>query len=182
MSANQYVNSVPIFQGDQGKYYIVDGFKYDIHFPLAQALDHKMYTNHPNLGSGPKACENCASYGSVNGVFVGYCVNCLYGVYNQKGSHILCPELDEKQMWEQYPYMNGVRASEIGDTQFNMYFDEYADEDLDDSLSEDEVDELEEAKDELEESNYYDEQEKIAKAIADEEYYNDTGTYVEKWI
>ena len=177
MSANQYVNSVPIFQGDQGKYYIVDGCKYDIHFPLAQSLDHKMYTNHPELRSGPKACENCISYGSVNGVFVGYCVNCLYGVFNQKGSHILCPELDEKQMWEQYPYMNGVRASEIGDTQFNMYFEEYSEEDLDDALSED--DDLE---NELDESNYYDEQEKIAKAIADEEYYNDTGTYVEKWI
>jgi hypothetical protein len=32
-------------------------------------------------GTGPEQCNNCAIYGSYNGQFVGYCVNCA-SVYN----------------------------------------------------------------------------------------------------
>jgi hypothetical protein len=129
MSANQYICAVPIFQGNQGKYYIVDGYKYDIHFPLAWALDHhnhkpyysekknKTYIN----GSGPKKCGNCSLYGSIHYVFIGYCSNCLRDVYHDKrGDHSVAPGmsigmLSECTLWQQYPYLNGIKISEIGD-------------------------------------------------------------------
>jgi hypothetical protein len=129
MSANQYICTVPIFQGNQGKYYIIDGYKYDIHFPLAWALDHhnhkpyysekknKTYIN----GSGPKKCGDCSLYGSINYVFIGYCSNCLHDVYHDKrGDHSVAPGmsigmLSEYTLWQQYPYLNGVKISEIGD-------------------------------------------------------------------
>ena len=128
MSANQYICAVPIFQGNQGKYYIIDDYKYDIHFPLAWALDHhnepyynkdtnKTYIN----GSGPKKCNNCFVFGSLNSVFVGYCSNCLYYVYNDKrGDHSInnsksIDTLYEYIIWKKFPYMNGVKISEIGD-------------------------------------------------------------------
>lgn len=43
-------------------------------FPLEWATAHE-------CGSGPKECVNCAYYGSVNGVFIGYCANCAQNVY-----------------------------------------------------------------------------------------------------
>jgi hypothetical protein len=129
MSANQYICAIPIFQGNQGKYYIVDGYKYDIHFPLAWALDHQSHkpyyhseTNETYLNySGPKECKNCFCYGSINNVFVGYCSNCLRDVYNDKrGDHSVAAGISanmicEPVLWEQYPYLNGVKISEIGD-------------------------------------------------------------------
>jgi len=33
-------------------------------------------------GTGPEECPNCAYYGSVNGLFVGYCANCAIHEYN----------------------------------------------------------------------------------------------------
>lgn len=129
MSANQYICAVPIFHGNQGKYYIVDGYKYDIHFPLAWALDHQSHkpyyhaeTNETYLNySGPKECKNCLCYGSINNVFVGYCSNCLRDVYNDKrGDHSVAAGMPvsmlcECTLWKQYPYLNGVKISEMGD-------------------------------------------------------------------
>ena len=129
MSANQFISTVAIFQGNQGKYYIIDGYKYDIHFPLAWALDHQSHnpyyhaeTNETYLNySGPKECGNCFCYGSINNVFVGYCSNCLRDVYNDKrGDHSVAAGMSvsmlcECTLWKQYPYLNGVKISEIGD-------------------------------------------------------------------
>ena len=129
MSANKYINSIAIFQGNQGKYYIVDGYKYDIHFPLAWAFDHHNFepyydkdTNQTYInGTGPKECGNCLTYGTLNSVFVGYCSNCLRDAYNNKrGDHSVAPGipinwLGDCYLWKQYPYMDGVKISEIGD-------------------------------------------------------------------
>ena len=54
-----------------GKYYILNGVKYHISFPLPYALSHKR-------GTGPEECGNCADFGSIgfNKVFLGYCGNC----------------------------------------------------------------------------------------------------------
>ena len=65
-----------IEQGAQGEYYEVDGFKYSVAFPYEWATDHKWDAEIENLGSGPKECGNCLYYGSINGVFLFYCVNC----------------------------------------------------------------------------------------------------------
>jgi hypothetical protein len=121
------VNCISIFES-KGKYYIIDGFKYDIHFPLAWALDHRNYepyfdeeTNETYVnGSGPKECNNCNAYGSINGVFVGYCTTCLQHVYNDKrGDHSIASGMSintlcESYLWKQCPYMDGVKISEIG--------------------------------------------------------------------
>ena len=129
MSSNQYVNSIHICQGNQGKYYILDGIKYDIHFPLVWALDHHNYepyydeeTNETYInGSGPNECENCNASGSANEVFVGYCSTCLEHVYHGKrGDYSVCPGLpiaiwlSDSCLWKQYPYMTGVKFEEIG--------------------------------------------------------------------
>jgi hypothetical protein len=128
MASNQYINSITIFQGNQGKYYIVDGVKYDIHFPLVWALDHHNYkpyydeeTNETYInGSGPNECENCSAV-NINGVFIGYCCNCLRDVYDGKrGDHSVSPGLpiaimlSDYYLWKQYPYMAGVKFEEIG--------------------------------------------------------------------
>ena len=129
MSTNQFITTVAIFHGNQGKYYIHDGFKYDIHFPLVWALDHHNYEPYYDEekdktyinGSGPNKCENCKAYGSMNGVFVGYCSTCLHHVYHGKrGEYSIFPGMSvsmlcECTLWKQYPYLNGVKISEIGD-------------------------------------------------------------------
>jgi hypothetical protein len=33
-------------------------------------------------GTGPEECSNCAHFGSVNGLFIGYCANCADYEYN----------------------------------------------------------------------------------------------------
>ena len=92
MFSAQYINSIHICKGNQGKFYVLDGIKYDIHFPLVWALDHHNYepyydeeTNQTYInGSGPNECDNCNEHGDVNGVFVGYCSSCLEHVYHGK--------------------------------------------------------------------------------------------------
>ena len=123
MSSTNYVTSIPIFQGIQGKFYLVDGYKYHPCFPIQWALDHMCFHSgeHENL-SGPIGCENCAAYGSIRGVFVGYCSTCLNlcskqgiwrGVLIAPGSDI--NELENLTIWQQYPYMYGIKKTEIGD-------------------------------------------------------------------
>jgi len=115
MFCNNYITSVPIFQGAQGKYYLCDGYKYHLCYPMDWAASH-------SFGCGPKDCKNCADYGSIKGVFVGYCSNCLT-TYLDKGlwrGVLVSPGLDindfkNETIWQQYPYMSGVKKSEIGD-------------------------------------------------------------------
>lgn len=110
---------LPLIQGAQGKYYVVDGFKYDEHFPKEWALNHWAYPSDTTgkTMSGPKSCRNCRSYGSINGVFVFYCANCTTKVYNgQRGGYILsAQDTTESELWREFPYMNCVTFDEIGD-------------------------------------------------------------------
>ena len=164
MSSNQYVNSIHICQGNQGKYYILDGIKYDIHFPLVWALDHRNYEPyyHEEMdktyinGSGPKECGNCKAYGSMNGVFVGYCSTCLEHVYHGKrGDYSIFPGMSitmlcECTLWKQYPYMNGIKFEEIGD-KIAEEEDEEAEEERQE-LDEEEDEEFNKYKEEFEEN------------------------------
>jgi hypothetical protein len=116
---NQYHLPIPLIQGAQGKYYVVDGQKYDEHFPQVWALNHQACSSDyaGRTVSGPKLCRNCRSYGSINGVFVFYCANCTKYVYNgERGGHILSSQdTTEGELWRQFPYMNCVTSDEIGD-------------------------------------------------------------------
>jgi hypothetical protein len=37
--------------------------------------------NHEEL-TGPEQCLNCAEYGTINNIFIGYCANCAHFIYN----------------------------------------------------------------------------------------------------
>jgi hypothetical protein len=104
-----------LFQGHQGKYYIVNGKKYDEHFPYEWATNH---LSHPSkhIGTGPLNCENCRKYGSILTVFVGYCMDCHTHIY--KGAR---PGITDAlkttitEFWVCLPYMKDVRFINIGD-------------------------------------------------------------------
>ena len=60
-----------------GERYLYDYQWYHEKFPEEWAVCHKE-------GTGPGQCTNCADYGSINGVFIGYCANCA--IYNYEGA------------------------------------------------------------------------------------------------
>lgn len=64
----------------ESNYYEHDGELYSNYFPKSWAENH-----HPN--TGPKDCERCAWYGKLNGVFIGYCVNCAACEYEFSRGH-----------------------------------------------------------------------------------------------
>ena len=119
-AATTFLTAVPIFQGAQCKYYIVDDKKYHVYFPVGWAHEHKTFGI--DYTAGPNECKNCDDYGSIRGVFVGYCSNCLQ-TYCESGDwrgNLVAPGmsvemLEDGDMWLQYPYMSGVPKSEIGD-------------------------------------------------------------------
>lgn len=104
-----------LFQGEQGKYYMVDGEKYDEHFPYEWATNH---LSHPvfHEGSGPLNCENCKKYGTILTVFVGYCIDCHTNIYKRErpGIHdAVDTSIDQFRIL--LPYMEDVRFINIGD-------------------------------------------------------------------
>ena len=72
-------------------------------------------------GTGPKDCENCANHGKWRGVFIGYCMNCAYHVYNgtrvrgfeTSGNESTCQEL---VIFESAfdTYLKGIKLEDIG--------------------------------------------------------------------
>lgn len=124
MSAStSFVTNIPVFEGAQGKYYIVNEKKYSVYFPIAWAHQHLIFKiNGCDDKSGPEECGNCDYYGSIRGVFVGYCSNCLrnyHGSDHWRGC-LVAPGipvymLEDRDIWSQYPYMSGVPKSAIGD-------------------------------------------------------------------
>jgi len=67
-------DEIPFYFNDK---YLYKGYWYHINFPENWAKSHIEDT-------GPNDCENCAVFGSINEVFIGYCVNCADYIY--KGS------------------------------------------------------------------------------------------------
>ena len=112
----ELISSLNIYQGDYGKYYILDGEKYDIHFPLFWALTHKLKNEKEQIYSGPKDCNNCKKYGSVNNVFVKYCNQCcdLYDGERGINPENIFDEYASIDMWLDLPYMRGVYYNNIG--------------------------------------------------------------------
>ena len=66
---------------ENGKYYSFDGELYTRTFPHLWAMNHRKDT-------GPKQCFTCAKFGSWNGVFVAYCINCANKYTGQRGSGV----------------------------------------------------------------------------------------------
>ena len=107
-----------IYQGVQGEYYVINGIKYDVHFPQEWANDHKDfpqgYPYEDYLATGPEKCCNCEFYGSLRGVFVGYCSNCAREYEFKRGGGF-CFDYCHEEMWKKLDYMKGVRLAQIGD-------------------------------------------------------------------
>jgi hypothetical protein len=78
------LSCIPVIKCERGPFYLVDGFKYHLNFPLAWATNHLSWEKNTNVISGPKFCENCKNTGCVQGVFVCYCLNCQQLIYNGK--------------------------------------------------------------------------------------------------
>lgn len=108
-----------IYQGFQGDYYVIDGIKYDAHFPEEWARDHKDFEQESPYEeflamTGPEKCGNCAFYGTLRGVFVGYCGNCARE-YNFERGRVFCFDFTQEEMWENLDYMKNVPIAQIGD-------------------------------------------------------------------
>ena len=112
-----------ITQGQQGKYYIINGYKYDIHFPIEWAINDTLYE------TGPQCCKNCHYFGSINLVFVGYCSNCGLHIHKQNRPflHFDALSISIDELWQQLPYLHGIYFDEIGDDYYQQDQDDYQD-------------------------------------------------------
>lgn len=120
-----------VFQGTHGKFYVVDGVKYDVHFPVAWAVDHGTFyygcadEEDVAIQTGPKHCENCKTYGSYNGVFISYCGNCAAHYTEPRigrpCTSVWCLPIDSDDRRDGrfcehcFPWMSGVNTNEVGD-------------------------------------------------------------------
>ena len=97
-------------------------YHFDIHFPLEWALEYNLqyelvYDNTIiSVSAGPSNCNNCACYGSLNGVFVCYCLNCADIIFNgERGNGASINSSNESIIdVDKLPYMEGVEIEEIG--------------------------------------------------------------------
>jgi hypothetical protein len=62
----------PFYYGGR---YLHDYKWYHEKFPEEWALNSK-------IGTGPNQCDNCACSGCINGIFIGYCLNCAFYEYD----------------------------------------------------------------------------------------------------
>jgi len=126
---------IEIIEADKGTIYVLNGVAYDIHFPLEWAIHPKRF--HDNYASCPSDCNNCLEYGSYNGVFIGYCLNCAteYGYERGNGFETYGVERsgdgreEKNSVWN--TYLKNVKLDEIG---WNSLDDPF----VDDWVSEDE--------------------------------------------
>lgn len=119
---SQQLDESMIVQGYQGKYYILNGYNYDIHFPYEWAInDEVLLGNDEFYSTGPEKCTNCYVYGSRNGVFIGYCYNCGFHIHQAKRNFLSYDAesiTTNERLWEELPYLNGVDINQIGNKRY----------------------------------------------------------------
>ena len=103
--------------GDKRQYYAYDEELYTSTFP------HEWVKTHSVDGTGPSKCKNCNIFGSWNGVFIGYCMNCAEYVYNferGKGFGIMGIENPNKGKGTSVfnSYLKNIQLEDIGDVDF----------------------------------------------------------------
>lgn len=110
---------IEIIQADKGTIYVLNGVAYDIHFPLEWAIHPKRLNE--NLLCCPSDCNNCLEYGSYNGVFIGYCVNCARYYNHERGYGFIetGEEFNQDKDYEEKnsvwnTYLKNVKLDEIG--------------------------------------------------------------------
>ena len=119
------VYNVEIYEGITTKYYVIDGIKFHINFPIQWALDPLTLEDEDDTylyKTGPLDCLNCRINMTVRGIFIGYCSNCLYVCENagiNRGNNVyqgvLACLFDNDQMHERYPYMASCDINKISD-------------------------------------------------------------------
>lgn len=125
---NTQVASIEIFDNSLGsQYYILGGHRFDINFPIKWAVENlNEYDGETALlRHGPVHCGNCATFGAINNVFVGYCSNCALYEYNYSrgngfnavGVEQIVDHLGEElnpqnSIWN--TYMENVQQDQIG--------------------------------------------------------------------
>jgi len=97
----EYYFEEPVFYGDK---YLYDYAWYHEKFPVEWAVNHA-------AGTGPSQCENCDEYGSINGIFIGYCANCAQCDYKgERGRGFIESGIEvDEEMCAQYdiPFYTG---------------------------------------------------------------------------
>ena len=116
-----YPQEEPFYFSDK---YLYDYQWYHENFPVEWAVC-------PKDGTGPGQCENCAEYGCINGVFIGYCANCA--IYDYEGSRgrgfiDVGKEHDDVTVTAVYPsifdtYLKDVDIHEIVGVDMSMPYD-----------------------------------------------------------
>ena len=169
---NTRVASIDIFNNSLGsQYYILGGHRFDINFPIKWAVENlNEYDGETALlRHGPVHCGNCATFGAINNVFVGYCSNCALYKYNYSRGNgfnaigveqivdYLGEELNpQNSIWN--TYMENVQQDQIGLNIVIIEENEEEDEDEgeDEDQEETEIDNLtdEEEEEEKEEEDY----------------------------
>jgi hypothetical protein len=141
---NTPVTSIEIFNNTLGgQYYILEGQRFDINFPIKWAIENLI----GNEKVGPFHCDNCAIYGLLNGVFIGYCSNCAVDKYNYSrgngfnavGVEQIVDHLGEElnpqnSIWN--TYMENVNIEQIGLQIINVEDEEYEEEEEDEEEEE----------------------------------------------
>lgn len=129
---NTIIQKIEVREGSNGDYYILNDIPYDIHFPIEWALNP--YTDCPteetkevdpyNLGEGgPEFCNNCMDYGFCNGVFIGYCENCIKHFFPRRDGKGITENYEECEnekadsIWNTYLY--SLCPQDIGDAELN---------------------------------------------------------------
>ena len=110
------MDSKSIINYANGRYYSYDGELYTRTFP------HHWAENHLN-GTGPNECMNCGKYGSWNGVFVAYCINCANkykSIRDNRGNGVYIyetmQEIEQESKKSAFnTYLLGVDFEQIGD-------------------------------------------------------------------
>ena len=115
---NTQITTIEIFNNSLGRH------RFDINFPIKWAVENLNEYDENEL-VGPIHCTNCAAYGAINNVFVGYCSNCALHKYNYSrgngfnavGVEQIVDHLDQElnpqnSIWN--TYMKNVEQDQIG--------------------------------------------------------------------
>ena len=175
---NTQITTIEIFNNSLGsQYYILGGHRFDINFPIKWAVENLNEYDGENdlLRHGPVHCTNCATFGVINNVFVGYCSNCALYEYNYSrgngfnavGVEQIVDHLDQElnlqnSIWN--TYMKNVEQDQIGCEVVIIWGEEEEEEEgygqeeepVQVELQQDELTDVEEDEDEEDEDEDYD--------------------------
>jgi hypothetical protein len=158
-----------IFHGLNRNYYSYEEELYTATFPVAWAETHEPKT-------GPKECNNCRTYGSWNGVFIGYCSDCAEYIYEggrgcgfkSYGEENIKTNKTKDWIRAYDTYLYGINLDDIGDTDFcdsrllveyygkKEYYDEVEDDSEEKKINEniEDIEEMDEEEDDWDDFDY----------------------------